>query len=144
MYQLRQRTRNTQRTSSSGWPVPPHLLLSHKKAMRDGLMAQVRKGTTAWIVLTVLEKRGELYGYGLRHEVFVKSKGLFPIQEGSLYPLLKKMERKRWVTSRLQRVAGRDRRYYRISPRGRHVLGQYRREWQLLSAVLDSFGCLHA
>ena len=107
-------------------------------------MAQVRKGTTAWIVLTVLEKRGELYGYGLRHEVFVKSKGLFPIQEGSLYPLLKKMERKRWVTSRLQRVAGRDRRYYRISPRGRHVLGQYRREWQLLSAVLDSFGCLHA
>ena len=107
-------------------------------------MAQVRKGTTAWIILAVLEKRGELYGYGLRREVFEKSKGLFPIHEGPLYTSLKRMERKRWVASRLQRVAGRDRRYYRISPRGRRVLGQYRREWQLLSAVLDSFGCHHA
>jgi len=107
-------------------------------------MAQMRKGTTAWIVLTVLENRGELYGYGLRREVFENSKGLFPIQEGVLYPLLKKMERERWVTSRLQRVTGRDRRYYRISPRGRRVLGQYRREWRLLSSVLNSFGCHHA
>ena len=144
MYQPRQRTRNTQRTSSSGWPVPPHLLLSHKKTVPDGLMAQMRKGTTAWIVLTVLEKRGELYGYGLRHEVFEKSKGVFSIQEGSLYPLLKTMERKRWVASRFQSVAGRDRRYYRISPRGRRALGQYRREWRLLSSALGSFGCHHA
>jgi PadR family transcriptional regulator PadR len=80
----------------------------------------------------------------LRHEVFEKSKGLFPINESPLYTLLKRMERKRWVTSRLQGVAGRDRRYYRISARGRRVLDQYRREWQLLSSVLNSFGCHHA
>jgi len=112
--------------------------------MPDGLMAQMRKGTTAWIILSVLEKRGELYGYGLRREVFGKSKGLFPVNESPLYLLLKRMERKRWVASHLQRVAGRDRRYYRISARGRQVLNQYRGEWRLLSAVLQSLGCLHA
>jgi PadR family transcriptional regulator PadR len=107
-------------------------------------MAQMRKGTTAWIVLAVLEKRGELYGYGLRREVFEKSKGLFPIQEGPLYPLLARMQRARWVTSRRQSVLGRDRRYYRVSARGRRVLDQYRREWKLLSAVLETLGCPHA
>jgi PadR family transcriptional regulator, regulatory protein PadR len=112
--------------------------------MVDNLMSQMRKGTTAWIVLAVLARRGEFYGYGLRHEVFDKSKGLFPIQEGPLYPLLKTMQRKRWVTSRRKTVGGRDRRYYRISPLGRQVLGQYGREWRLLSSVLDAVGCLDA
>ena len=103
-------------------------------------MAQMRKGTTAWIVLAGLEKRGELYGYGLRREVFEKSKGLFPIQEGPLYPLLGRMHRARWVTSLRQSISGRERRYYRVSARGRRVLDQYRREWKLLSAVLETLG----
>jgi len=107
-------------------------------------MAQIRKGTTAWIVLATLERRGELYGYGLRHEVSVSSKGLFPIKEGPLYPLLRKMERERWLTSRRVEVAGRDRRYYSIRPRGRQMLAQYRRDWRLLSSLLDSLGCLRA
>jgi DNA-binding PadR family transcriptional regulator len=107
-------------------------------------MAQIRKGTTAWIVLSTLEKRGELYGYGLRHEVWTKSKGLFPFQEGPLYRLLARMARKHWIASRRAEVAGRERRYYRILPQGRQVLAQYRREWRLLSSVLQSLGCLHA
>ena len=104
-------------------------------------MAQMRKGTTAWIVLSVLETRGELYGYGLRREVFKKSKGLFPIQEGPLYRLLGRMQRARWVTSRRQGVSGRERKNYRVSTRGRRVLDQYRRDWKLLSAVLETLGC---
>jgi DNA-binding PadR family transcriptional regulator len=107
-------------------------------------MAQIRKGTTAWIVLATLERRGELYGYGLRHDVSVNSKGLFPIHEGPLYPLLRKLEREGWLTSRRMEVAGRERRYYRIRALGRQVLAQYRREWRLLSSVLHSLGCLHA
>ena len=108
------------------------------------LMAQMRKGTTAWIVLAALEKHGELYGYALRREVFEKSRGLFHIKEGSLYPLLQTIERARWVTSRREKVAGRMRRYYRISARGRQVLGQCRCEWRLLSSVLNAFGCHRA
>ena len=107
-------------------------------------MAQMRKGTTAWIVLSVLETRGELYGYSPRREVFEMSKGLFPIQEGPLYRLLGRMQRARWVTSRRQSVSGRGRKYYRVSARGRRVLDQYRREWKLLSVVLETLGCPRA
>jgi PadR family transcriptional regulator PadR len=107
-------------------------------------MAQIRKGTTAWIILAVVEERGELYGYGLRHELWTRSKGMFPLQEGPLYRLLASMERAHWIASRRVEVAGRERRYYRIRAPGRQVLAQYRREWRLLSSVLDSLGCLRA
>jgi PadR family transcriptional regulator PadR len=127
--------------SAKVFPLP--LLRGRNQSLPGRLMAQMRKGTTAWIVLAVLEKRGELYGYDLRREAFKKSKGLFPIQEGPLYPLLGRMQRARWISSRLQTVSGRARRYYRVSARGRHVLAEYRREWKLLSSVLEALGCHH-
>jgi PadR family transcriptional regulator, regulatory protein PadR len=123
-------------------PRPP--LRRKKKTVDNNLMAQIRKGTTAWIILSALEKRGELYGYGLRHAVWTSSKGTFPLQEGPLYRLLGRMEHARWLASRRMEVAGRERRYYRICPQGRQVLAQYRREWRLLSSVLNSMGCLRA
>jgi PadR family transcriptional regulator, regulatory protein PadR len=136
---------NRPRTRSTGSspPVwPSRRLLRRVKAVDNNLMAQIRKGTTAWIILSTLQKRGELYGYGLRHEVWTSSKGTFLLQEGPLYRLLGRMERARWLTSRRAKVAGRDRRYYHICPRGRQVLAQYRRDWRLLSSVLDSLSCL--
>ena len=107
-------------------------------------MAQIRKGTTAWIVLATLERRGELYGYGLRRDVAIHSKGLFPIHEGPLYPLLKKLERHHWLASRRANVGGRERRYYRICADGRRALARYRREWRLLGSVLRTLGCVRA
>lgn len=144
MHQPHTRGPKTRSTDSSVrlWPTNP--FPRRKKSLRDDPMAQIRKGTTAWIVLATLERSGELYGYGLRHEVSVNSKGLFPMTEGALYPLLRKMERAHWLTSRRVEVAGRQRRYYRIRAPGRQVLAQYRREWRLLSSVLDSLGCLNA
>jgi len=144
MYQRNPRGRKARGKAFSAGVFPLSLLRRRKLPAPGDLMAQMRKGTTAWIVLAVLERRGELYGYGLRREVFVKSKGLFPIQEGPLYRLLGRMQRARWVMSRRQSVSGRDRKYYRVSARGRRVLDQYRREWKLLSAVLETLGCPQA
>ena len=110
----------------------------------NDLMAQMRKGTTAWIVLAVLREHGETYGYGLRQEVFEVSKGLFPIKEGSLYPLLHAMERGGLIQSRREKVKGRWRHYYRITARGRRVLVDCRRQWKLLHSVLDRLGCHRA
>src|ERR1017187_4484898 len=144
MYQPKPRGRKVRGNAFSAGIFPLTSLLGRRQLARGDLMAQMRKGTTAWIVLSVLETRGELYGYGLRREVFKKSKGLFPIQEGPLYRLLGRMQRARWVTSRRQSVSGRGRKYYRVSARGRRVLDQYRREWKLLSVVLETLGCPRA
>ena len=106
----------------------------------NGPMAQLRKGTTTLIVLSALRKR-ELYGYGLCKEVTILSKGLFPIQQGSLYPLLHAMEEDGLIASRRQEVRGRQRRYYRFEPRGRQLLAEFQREWRFLSKFLDRLGC---
>jgi PadR family transcriptional regulator, regulatory protein PadR len=144
MYHSSANRRKGRLTDSSPFPWPSRPFLPRVKTVDNNLMAQIRKGTTAWIILSALEKHGELYGYGLRHEVWTSSKGTFLLQEGPLYRLLARMESARWLSSRRVEVAGRERRYYRIRPRGREMLAQYRREWRLLSSVLDSLGCLRA
>jgi PadR family transcriptional regulator, regulatory protein PadR len=144
MHHAHHRKPSTQVKLFSAGLFRPHLLLRRKRSAPGALMAQMRKGTTAWIVLAVLEEGAELYGYGLRREVFEKSKGSLSIEEGPLYPLLARMQRTQWIMSRRQTVSGRDRRYYRITIRGRQALAEYRHEWKRLCSVLGTLGCFHA
>ena len=95
------------------------------------LLAQLRKGTTALAVLSALQ-RGEVYGYGIRRETHHKTKGLFAINEGALYPLLHALERRGLVRARREKVKGRWRRYYGITDKGRRELEVARREWSHL------------
>jgi len=99
-------------------------------------LAQLRKGTTALAVLAGLE-RGEVYGYGLRRDVHRKTKGIFGLNEGALYPLLHSLERRGLVRVRREKVRGRWRKYYRITARGRRDLVRRRRDWEHLRQVLD-------
>jgi PadR family transcriptional regulator PadR len=98
---------------------------------------QLKKGLTTLIVLDAL-KDGELYGYGLRREAFERTKGVFGFSEGALYPLLHSLEGKRLVKTQQRKVAGRWRTYYRITPKGRHTLTHFHREWQSLLTSLEA------
>lgn len=100
------------------------------------LLAQLRKGTTVLTVLSALE-RDEVYGYGIRRETHHKTKGLFAINEGALYPLLHALERKGLVRARREKVKGRWRRYYSITTNGRRELEVARREWSHLLKSLE-------
>jgi PadR family transcriptional regulator PadR len=100
-------------------------------------LAQLRKGTTALAVLAALD-RGEVYGYGIRREAHHKTKGLFAINEGALYPLLHSLERRKLVCARHRKVKGRWRKYYRITERGRRELDASRRDWERLLRVLKA------
>lgn len=53
--------------------------------------SQVKKGTLTFIVLNILDKKGELYGYELIENV--KDKTSIIIAEGTLYPLLMKINK---------------------------------------------------
>jgi PadR family transcriptional regulator, regulatory protein PadR len=96
---------------------------------------QLRKGTTKLAVLAALE-RGEVYGYGIRREVFHRTKGVFAINEGALYPLLHTLERRGLVRVRNEEVKGRERRYYTITAKGRRELDLACREWSHLQTSL--------
>jgi PadR family transcriptional regulator PadR len=98
---------------------------------------QLRKGTTRLAVLHALE-RGPSYGYGLRLSAWNKTAGVFDFNEGALYTLLHALEHDRLVSSAVRKIGGRERRYYRLTQRGRETLTHCRRQWKALNKALDA------
>ena len=74
--------------------------------------------------------REEPYGYTLRTSL--EAAGL-PIDEGALYPLLRRLEAQGLLTSEWREEAKRNKRFYRLTPNGLHVLGQLLAEWNAIS-----------
>lgn len=99
----------------------------------ETLVLELRRGVLVLGVLGAL--REEHYAYSLR-KVLV-SAGL-DIDEGTLYPLVRRIEEQGLLTSEWREVEGRRRRYYRISPEGAAVLARLEEEWAALDAAVDS------
>lgn len=100
------------------------------------------KGMADLIILRVLDKHGESYGYQLIERIGDESKSLFAFQEGTLYPLLYKMERDGLVSSkRRMALNGKERRYYRVTDLGKKQLVSRSKEYkgflQGLQSVFD-------
>jgi transcriptional regulator len=85
-------------------------------------------GTVDLMILDVLA-HGSSYGYEIMQRVLDRSGGYFELTEGSLYPALHRLERKRLVSAYWEEVEGRRRKYYRLTPSGRKVLAGKREEW---------------
>ena len=93
---------------------------------------ELLKGTTETLVLAVLTQT-PCHGYQLVERVRARSEGAFELGEGTLYPLLYKLEAKGWIEGRWEAGSGRRRRrVYRITPRGRKQLADRTKQWQEL------------
>lgn len=91
---------------------------------------EIMKGAAEIIVLQALKDQGELYGYELLKTISDVSQGVFEFQEGTLYPLLYRLEFKGYVVSEKKTAAsGKERRYYSITPTGDGVLKEKRKEF---------------
>ncbi len=75
-------------------------------------------------VLAALEKE-DTYGYRITQQL---THGL-GVSESSLYPVLRRLQKDGCLSTYDVAISGRNRRYYRITDRGRQVLATYRREW---------------
>jgi DNA-binding PadR family transcriptional regulator len=80
------------------------------------------RGSLDTIVLKLLRDKGKMYGYQIAKEVKLISEGRFSITEGSLYPALHKLERKGYLDTEYERVDNRQRKYYRLSPKGKKAV----------------------
>ena len=90
-------------------------------------------GTLEMLVLDVLA-RGDSYGYQLAQTVLAASGGQFDLKEGSLYPALHRMQRRKLLRSYwVNTEDGRRRKYYALTPKGRQVLKTKRNEWKQFS-----------
>ena len=94
----------------------------------EKLRVELRRGSLVLAVLGAL--REERYGYTLRQSL--EDAGL-PIDEGALYPLLRRLESQGVLTSEWREEAKRNKRFYRLSPDGAELLAQLLGEWNAIS-----------
>lgn len=97
----------------------------------EKLRLELRRGVLVLAVLAAC--RQPQYGYSLRKHL---TDAGIAIDEGTLYPLVRRLAEQGLLDSEWQQAEGRERRYYELSASGRTVLHQLTEEWQLLHGSL--------
>ncbi|GKU83084.1 PadR family transcriptional regulator [Niallia sp. NCCP-28] len=90
----------------------------------NSLMTELRRGTLTLAVLSQL--RTPQYGYSLVQ--LLENSGI-PIDQSTLYPLLRRLEKQELVTSSWDTTESRPRKYYVLSEYGVDVFLQLKKEW---------------
>jgi PadR family transcriptional regulator PadR len=98
----------------------------------DKLRLELRRGALPLAVLAQL--RQEHYGYSLRKHLNVKG---LDIDEGTLYPLIRRLEKQGLLNSEWRKDEKRKKRYYRISGLGEKVLTLLTGEWRSLNESIN-------
>jgi DNA-binding PadR family transcriptional regulator len=105
---------------------------------RDEFARNLAAGTYDLIVLDVL-RDGPNYGYGIRKRIFDRSRHVLHWQDGTIYPVLRHLEEQGLVTGSWKGPkTGRQRRYYRLTPRGRRVWREQRRQWTAFTRAVSA------
>ena len=96
---------------------------------------QFKKGVLELIVLLVISKEDK-YGYQLVSEVG----RIMDVNEGTIYPLLKRLTKERYCETYLEQSAeGPARKYYKITTAGKIYLDVLTKEWMEFSGTVNSF-----
>jgi PadR family transcriptional regulator PadR len=98
----------------------------------ESLTLELRRGAIVLAVLSLL--REEEYGYSLKRSL---ARAGLEIDEGTLYPLLRRLEGQGLLESRWRIEGERPRRYYRLGPGGKDVLRGLGREWKALVRAIE-------
>ena len=98
----------------------------------ENVILELRRGV---IVLAVLSQLGEeQYGYSLMKTLSDKD---FAIDQGTLYPLLRRLEDQGLLVSDWRLEGARPRRYYKISPQGTKILERLQNEWTTMVHTME-------
>ncbi len=104
-------------------------------AILENLRLELRRGS---LILAVLaELKTEQYGYTLRKALTEHG---IPIDEGTLYPLLRRLESQGLLLSEWREEEKRNKRFYRLSEEGERIMERLTEEWQSLHESLGRIG----
>ncbi|MGD0301762.1 MAG: PadR family transcriptional regulator [Bryobacteraceae bacterium] len=100
----------------------------------------VPQGTLALMVLKTIDLLGPLHGYGIARRIEQISGDLLAVNQGTLYPLLLKLEHEGaiasdWGASQNNRRA----RFYRLTRAGHNQLRTETRDWEQTAAIIARF-----
>ncbi len=106
--------------------------------LNDKYETQMKKGVLDMLVLQLLAER-KMYGYQIISELSVRSEERFLLKEGTLYPILYRLEddglvKSQWSEAEGKRVA---RKYYRITEDGKETLLEIKELWKEISGSVE-------
>ena len=101
--------------------------------------SEVLRGISTIVVLKIVDESGSegIYGYKILQTLEEATKQMLVIEEGALYPLLKKLEKDNLVASDKKRVNNRPRTYYKITEKGHKIQNHLN---GFLSKLIESMG----
>jgi PadR family transcriptional regulator PadR len=105
---------------------------------RERLRTQMYKGVAELALLSVVQESSE---YGLRILEVLRNEAGLEIAEGTLYPLLYRLEKQGSIRSewRILDEASHPRKYYAITSQGKAELKAYLDDWQTMTATFNRF-----
>ena len=110
--------------------MPPREL----KESREVGLVELRRGALVLAVLSQLRQRQ--YGYSLRQAL---AAGGMPVEEGTLYPLLRRLESQGLLGSEWDTGTAPPRRYYRLNAEGKRALAELTEAWRAQVDAIDGF-----
>ena len=99
--------------------------------------ADVMQGTLEMLILKTLSLQ-PMHGWGISVRLRQISGEVFDVNQGSLYPALQRMLRRRWIRASWQpSETNRRARYYELTPAGRHELESQLAQWRHSSGAVE-------
>jgi PadR family transcriptional regulator PadR len=103
----------------------------------DHQKSDLLQGTLDVLILKVVAL-GPIHGYAIAQRLQQMSGAVLQVQQGSLYPALHRLEKRRWLRAEWSASdTGREARFYSLTKLGRRQLGEQRANWDRLSAAIS-------
>ena len=98
---------------------------------------QTLDGNVETLILAVLES-GPSYGYAIVKQLNRRCEGILNLGEGTIYPVLHRLEQKQIISSKWQSAEnGRPRKYYRLNRKGHKAFAENLQQWRMLQSVMQ-------
>ena len=109
---------------------------SEPDGSRRSIERELKRGSLELIVLHLLAP-GEAYGYEIVSKLMAETNGSLEVTDGTLYPVLYRLERAGFVDVRWETPQrGVPRKYYRLTAAGRDELASLTREWTTFAKAM--------
>lgn len=107
--------------------------MENMEQLLGSLTVELKRGTLVLLVLSQLKKQE--YGYSLVQKLEASNA---PIEAGTLYPLLRRLEKQNLLISEWDTSESRPRKFYMLSEQGKMVYTRLKKEWNTLSLLIEN------
>jgi transcriptional regulator len=105
---------------------------------RSGERVELLQGSLDLILLRALSTMGPQHAYGLAARLAQVADDPFPLNQGTMYAALTRLEQKGWIKATWQRTeSNREAKYYAVTKPGLRALGEQVERWRKLSGLVN-------